>query len=141
MQVRLMWGTRWGITRIAFTLSRYMPFAGVIMTCYGKLRRDYWLCIPFGKVSNGIHYVCIISSEGLLILRTYAIWECSRKLLISLLLTPVGSLLLIMYGRTNLYKVNPGGCTFETNKNTVLQYVPLAFYEIGKFCLALTLIH
>ncbi|KIJ11468.1 hypothetical protein PAXINDRAFT_34215, partial [Paxillus involutus ATCC 200175] len=55
-EVHHVWGRKWDITRIVFTISRYLPFIASAMTCY-----------------------------VILVLRTYALWGHSRRVLTSLL--------------------------------------------------------
>ncbi|KAJ8583006.1 hypothetical protein M405DRAFT_937476 [Rhizopogon salebrosus TDB-379] len=52
-EVQLIWGWRWTVIRVTFTLARYVPFIGVAMTTY-----------------------------GLLIFRAYAFWQQSKQVLI-----------------------------------------------------------
>ncbi|KAJ8587393.1 hypothetical protein M405DRAFT_821705, partial [Rhizopogon salebrosus TDB-379] len=33
-EVQLIWGRRWNVIRVTFTLARYVPFIGVAMTTY-----------------------------------------------------------------------------------------------------------
>ncbi|KAG1843625.1 hypothetical protein C8R48DRAFT_780607 [Suillus tomentosus] len=64
-EVQWTWGRKWGIIRITFTLSRYVPFAGAFMTSYSAVKtwgtQD---CAPFNDAVNGLHFVGIITSEG-----------------------------------------------------------------------------
>ncbi|KAG2041002.1 hypothetical protein BDR03DRAFT_1007763 [Suillus americanus] len=64
-EVQWIWGRKWGIIRTAFTMSRYVPFAGALMTSYSAVKtwgtRD---CVPFNDALNGIHFLGIIASEG-----------------------------------------------------------------------------
>ncbi|KAG2075345.1 hypothetical protein BDR04DRAFT_1150159 [Suillus decipiens] len=85
-EVQWTWGQKWGIIRIAFTISRYVPFAGALMTSYSAIEnwgtRD---CIPFNDAVNGIHFLGIIAAEGLLIFRVYAFSGNKKAYLIILL--------------------------------------------------------
>ncbi|KAJ8583829.1 hypothetical protein M405DRAFT_866718 [Rhizopogon salebrosus TDB-379] len=38
-EVKLVWGQRWTVIRVIFTLARYVPFIGVAMATYGKFAR------------------------------------------------------------------------------------------------------
>ncbi|KIJ19734.1 hypothetical protein PAXINDRAFT_68135, partial [Paxillus involutus ATCC 200175] len=66
-EVHHAWGRKWDITRIVFTISRYLSFVASAMMCF--------------SISN----VCIISAEVILILRTYALWRHSRRVLVVLM--------------------------------------------------------
>ncbi|KIK40488.1 hypothetical protein CY34DRAFT_13699 [Suillus luteus UH-Slu-Lm8-n1] len=87
-------GRKWGIIRTAFTISRYVPFAGALMTSYSAVKT--WgtqdasttlicACAPFNDAVNGIHFLGIIASEGLLITRVYAFSGNKKAYLIVLL--------------------------------------------------------
>ncbi|KAH7906636.1 hypothetical protein BJ138DRAFT_1162170 [Hygrophoropsis aurantiaca] len=111
-----------------------MPFVGVIMTCYAATANRFGQNV--GRFNKAVHYICIICSEGLLILRTYAIWQRNRILLIFLLIFAglITATAVIMphidLKFTQQDFINPGGCIFETNRGEIFQYVLLAFYEI-----------
>ncbi|KIK81727.1 hypothetical protein PAXRUDRAFT_832652 [Paxillus rubicundulus Ve08.2h10] len=36
-EVHHVWGRKWEMTRIVFTISRYLPFVASAMTCYSSL--------------------------------------------------------------------------------------------------------
>ncbi|KAG2143123.1 hypothetical protein BD769DRAFT_1750424 [Suillus cothurnatus] len=72
-EVQWTWGRKWGIIRTTFTISRYTPFAGALMTSYSAVK--IWgtqdastlficACAPFNDAVNGIHFLGIIASEG-----------------------------------------------------------------------------
>ncbi|KAG2358402.1 hypothetical protein BDR07DRAFT_284193 [Suillus spraguei] len=85
-EVKWTWGRKWGIIRIAFTISRYVPLIGALMTSYSAVKtwgtQD---CAPFNDALNGIHFLGFIASEGLLICRVYAFSGNKRVYLIILL--------------------------------------------------------
>ncbi|KAG2351524.1 hypothetical protein BDR07DRAFT_1443676 [Suillus spraguei] len=64
-EVQWAWGRKWGVVRITFIVSRYVPFAGAFMTLYSALKtwgtQD---CMPFNDGTNGIHFLGIVASEG-----------------------------------------------------------------------------
>ncbi|KAG2116426.1 uncharacterized protein F5147DRAFT_768780 [Suillus discolor] len=85
-EVQWTWGRKWGIIRITFTLSRYVPFAGAFMTSYSAVKtwgtQD---CAPFNDAVNGLHFLGVIASEGLLIARVHAFSGNKKTNLIILL--------------------------------------------------------
>ncbi|KIJ64113.1 hypothetical protein HYDPIDRAFT_188203, partial [Hydnomerulius pinastri MD-312] len=85
-EIRWSANKSWNLTRISFTVSRYIPIAGALMTAYSAVveRGGNW-CAILSDAINGIHVVGIIGAEGLLILRTYAFWSCSKAILVILL--------------------------------------------------------
>ncbi|KAG1805865.1 hypothetical protein EV424DRAFT_1544202 [Suillus variegatus] len=86
-EVRWTRGRKWGIIRTTFTISRYAPFAGALMTLYSAIKtwgtQD---CAPFNDAVNGIHFLGIIASEGLLIFRVYA-FSGNKKAYLTILLS------------------------------------------------------
>lgn len=63
-EVQWTCGRKWGIVRTTFTVSRYVPFAGVLMSLYSALKT--WgsqNCLPFNDSVNGLHFLGIIASE------------------------------------------------------------------------------
>ncbi|KAG1810803.1 hypothetical protein EV424DRAFT_1349822 [Suillus variegatus] len=62
-EVRWTWGRGWGIIRIIFIVSRYLPFVSLVMTVY---------CI---------RWLGIAAAELLLVVRTYVVWGCDRRFL------------------------------------------------------------
>jgi len=78
-EVHHVWGRKWEITRIVFTISRYLPFVASAMTCYSVLYGNK--CGVYNYVLDVIYNVCVVSAEAILILRTYALWGRSRRVL------------------------------------------------------------
>ncbi|KAN0082569.1 hypothetical protein V8E55_008364 [Tylopilus felleus] len=90
-EARWEWGRKWGATRLVFTVSRYLPFAGAAMTAYyaarkAALRSNSDPCGPSsGQSSSAVHMLGIIAAEVLLIIRTYAYWDSNKSVLYGLL--------------------------------------------------------
>ncbi|KAJ8583739.1 hypothetical protein M405DRAFT_866792 [Rhizopogon salebrosus TDB-379] len=86
-EVQLIWGRRWNVIRITFTLTRYLTFIGAAMTTYAAVadRSKFKSCSTFNNASKALHMISIIAAEGLLIFRTFAFWRQSKKMLIWLL--------------------------------------------------------
>ncbi|KAG2144541.1 hypothetical protein DEU56DRAFT_790213 [Suillus clintonianus] len=100
-EVRLMWGSKWGIARVLFCISRYLPFvASAIYHCYLfavlSALSDYDQCFPLYDAAMWLNAISICAAKGLLILRTYAMWKCNRKILYGLLAF-VGILLTVAF--------------------------------------------
>ncbi|KAH7927479.1 hypothetical protein BV22DRAFT_1127392 [Leucogyrophana mollusca] len=133
-EVRLTWGRKWGPPRILFVLSRYVPFAGALMTAYAAANSHETNCAPFGDVSSGARSLSIIFAECLLILRTYAFWGRSKRFLAVLLTYSVATLaaaIIVSAAPINLN--NPGQsllCTFEGARSSAIPYGLLMLYEM-----------
>ncbi|KAJ8580280.1 hypothetical protein M405DRAFT_869595 [Rhizopogon salebrosus TDB-379] len=86
-EVRWTWGRKWGFTRIAFVISRYLPLVSVgLMVCYavegtdGRLTNYGKLAVVFYSCEY-IHFLGAFASEVLLALRTYVFWGCDKRFL------------------------------------------------------------
>ncbi|KIJ58214.1 hypothetical protein HYDPIDRAFT_103105, partial [Hydnomerulius pinastri MD-312] len=136
-KVQHVWGRRWEVTRMVFTASRYLPFISAVMSFYGADTPRNALYTDLNLV---FHSLSIIFAEGLLILRTHALWGRSRRLLIGLLalgtirvritvchhLTPKCYISLLNL-RIAYY---PSACEFHTSRDGAFQYIFLMVYEM-----------
>ncbi|KAH7921020.1 hypothetical protein BV22DRAFT_1198510 [Leucogyrophana mollusca] len=143
-EIYWVWGRKWNTTRVIFTISRYLPFVGTAMTMYAAVvNRNGQNCAVFGNASNALHIIGILAAEGLLIIRTYAFWRCSKKLLSVLLFLAVVCLVgavtsshfIIIELPSDSTEANifddPGSpCIFQVGRSSSLQYVALMIYEI-----------
>ncbi|KAG1776612.1 hypothetical protein EV702DRAFT_1197985 [Suillus placidus] len=100
-EVRLMWGTKWGTARVLFCMSRYLPFVASAIYHYYlfagvSATSNYDQCFPLYDAAMWLNAISICAAKGLLILRTYAMWKCNRKILYGLLAF-VGILLTVAF--------------------------------------------
>ncbi|KAG2034641.1 hypothetical protein BDR03DRAFT_1013250 [Suillus americanus] len=134
-EVHWTWSRPWGLIRIMFTISRYLPFVGSGMTAYAALRVS-GTCPP-SMAENIIHILSIIAAEGLLVIRTWAFWKKSKKLLIGLLAystaTVIGAAAMNLLPNHQLISSDvsmiPGPCGFESSRNAALVYAILGLFE------------
>lgn len=89
-EVRLMWGSKWGMARVLFCISRYLPFVASAIYHYylfavESTLTDYGQCFPLYDAAMWLNAISICAANGLLILKTYAMWKCNRKILYGLL--------------------------------------------------------
>ncbi|KAG2064861.1 hypothetical protein BDR04DRAFT_1145685 [Suillus decipiens] len=102
----------------------------------GKHAEEKFLMCPPSTAENIIHILSIIAAEGLLVIRTWAFWKKSKKLLIGLLTYSAATVIsaismnilpdhLISMG----VSVIPGICNFESSRNAALVYAILALFE------------
>ncbi|KAG1798644.1 uncharacterized protein HD556DRAFT_196806 [Suillus plorans] len=132
-EVRWTWFRPWDITRVIFVISRYLPFAGVGLTAYDALRvKHQCTSSPQGKI---IHIISIVAAESLLIIRTWAFWQKSKRLLIGLLVYSVliiaAALAVDLSPKMLLPGEEPpvGTCYFEDTRNEAVVYIFLAMFE------------
>ncbi|EGO19119.1 hypothetical protein SERLADRAFT_418708 [Serpula lacrymans var. lacrymans S7.9] len=138
-EVLWIWGRRWDITRVTFTVARYLAFLGAILTVYSAVTTRTGNCSPFSDVNNVIHIFAIVAAEGLLIQRTYRFWNGSKRLLVWLLGFTV-ILIVIVVVVPNLVHIShiysdPGGCIFVGNRTDIIMYGALLLYQFILICL------
>ncbi|KAG1725454.1 hypothetical protein EDB19DRAFT_265654 [Suillus lakei] len=136
-EVQLIWGKRWNIVRIAFTFTRYVTFIGAAMTTFAALadRSKYKSCVTFSYISNALHMISIIAAEVLLVCRTYAFWQQSKKMLKWILfliaICIAGSV--VPFAVNNLHSSAPGdttGCVLYSGETGAIQYGIVIFFEL-----------
>lgn len=112
-EVSLVWLSPWSIVKILFLLARYMPFVSIsaivsyalvtttsTSVCYATLLLTQW-SVFFGS----------LASEGILFVRTWAVWDCNTHLAIALVVimfgaTAVGVILLVLWKSTLVISTN-----------------------------------
>jgi len=138
-EVEYVWGTKWEVSRIVFTLSRYLAFISSSLTCYDALVNVR--CGPFVLALDAMYSASIIFAEGILILRTYALWGRSKKILFLLLFLAVAFIagaevtslkfkIVLPGDTTSSYQFYPSLCAYQSSRNAVFQYAFLVAYEI-----------
>ncbi|KAJ8579372.1 hypothetical protein M405DRAFT_835887, partial [Rhizopogon salebrosus TDB-379] len=109
------------------------------MTTYAAVadRSKFKSCSTFDNASKALHMISIIATEGLLIFRTFAFWQQSKKVLIWLLILAATCIA----GSVGLTKavdsldppapgVNTTGCVFVSGETSGIQYAFLIFFEL-----------
>ncbi|KAG1860893.1 hypothetical protein F4604DRAFT_1112580 [Suillus subluteus] len=146
-EVQLIWGRKWDVVRVTFTLARYVTLMGTAMTTYAAVtnRSNDTSCVTFNNVSYGLHMTSIIAAEGLLIFRTYAFWHENKKLLKWLLVLAAFSILgavgvskvVNTFLLTNPPGTDPTDCVFGSGKGSSIQYGFLINYELALMILTI----
>ncbi|KAG1768019.1 hypothetical protein EV702DRAFT_1145251 [Suillus placidus] len=132
-EVRWTWFKPWDVTRVIFFISRYLPFVGVGMTAYDALRTsDQCTSTLEGNI---IHIIGIVAAEALLVIRTWAFWQKSKRLLIGLVVYSVLTIAAAIAADLSPTALIPGGepplgtCYFESTRNAAVVYIFLAMFE------------
>ncbi|KAJ8589407.1 hypothetical protein M405DRAFT_933473 [Rhizopogon salebrosus TDB-379] len=144
-EIRWTWGRKWGFTRIAFVLSRYLPLVtGVGITVYYTVEAtngrttNYGLAVLFYSCEY-VHFLGAFASEVLLALRTYVLWECDKRFLIVISVFGMASLqattaAILAVAGVNSIQGTPDATywhrVFEENQSASIIYGLLAFYEL-----------
>ncbi|KAN0082571.1 hypothetical protein V8E55_008366 [Tylopilus felleus] len=135
-EARWVWGRNWDATRVVFTVSRYLPFAGAAMTAYSALRSNSDPCGPSsGQSSTIVHILGIIAAEVLLILRTYAYWQGNKSVLYGLLaygaVTIAGAIGISVVPTQFIPGAqSPPGCYLTAGRDGTLVYLFLLVFEM-----------
>ncbi|KAG6374877.1 hypothetical protein JVT61DRAFT_3606 [Boletus reticuloceps] len=138
-EIEYVWGTKWEVSRIVFTLSRYLPFISSSLTCYDALVNDR--CGGFILALDAMYSASVIFAEGILILRTYALWGRSKRILFLLLFLAVAFIagaevtslkfkIILPGDSTSSYQFYPSMCAYRSSRNAAFQYAFLVAYEI-----------
>ncbi|KAG1866669.1 hypothetical protein F4604DRAFT_1778181 [Suillus subluteus] len=116
-----------------------MAFVAAGMTSYAAIAtRANENVSVFCLYGCSIHIVSIVAAEGLLIIRTYAFWKQSKKLLaVLLVLAVIGIACTVsitqVFGNIAA-PANPSvptsNCTFEASRSSAIQYGFLVAYEL-----------
>ncbi|KAG1763108.1 hypothetical protein EDD22DRAFT_846634 [Suillus occidentalis] len=119
-EVHWTWGRGWGIIRIIFILSRYVPFVGLAMTVYG------------------VRWLGITASEVLLVVRTYAILECNKRFLtLALVITKVISIAVLVMSDIGAIEFGDSTGVLEEAHFTSITYGLLMLVELVLMTLTL----
>ncbi|KAJ8596254.1 hypothetical protein M405DRAFT_928936 [Rhizopogon salebrosus TDB-379] len=136
-QVRWTLKKDWRIPRVAFVLSRYMPFIGAIMTAYSGVKyRQGGNCTVFNDISNAAHFMGIIGSEALLLLRTYVFWRCTGGKKFLIVMVPFSLAAIIVAVVLDTAPISFGipesspPCVLEGPRSSTLPYSVLMLYEL-----------
>ncbi|KAG1737624.1 hypothetical protein EDB19DRAFT_941092 [Suillus lakei] len=134
-EVQLIWGKRWNVLRVTFTLARYVTFIGAAMTTFAAVvdRSKYKSCNTFNSISNVSHLISIVAAEVLLIIRTYAFWLKSKKVLVWLIILAVSCIAGTIAVNNLPFSALGGGttgCEFDSGKTSAIQYGFIIFFEL-----------
>ncbi|KAN0082566.1 hypothetical protein V8E55_008361 [Tylopilus felleus] len=135
-EARWVWGRKWDATRLVFTVSRYLPFAGTALTAYAALRSNSDPCGPSsGQSSSVVHMLGIVAAEVLLILRTYAYWQGNKLVLYGLLAycaVTIAGAIGISAVQTQLIPgaQSPPGCYLTAGRDGTLLALLLLVFEM-----------
>jgi len=81
-EVALVWPSRWSPTKILFFFNRYSPFLDTFITVHlvAVRHESFDICLPEFKIVAWLLNFGLYASEGILMIRTYALWHCSRRI-------------------------------------------------------------
>ncbi|KAJ6572569.1 hypothetical protein DFH09DRAFT_1462142 [Mycena vulgaris] len=137
MQIQYVWNRPWSMGTLLFVLNRYLPFIDAPISLSAKLMRiSPEDCLTRFKIVAWLTLFGIFLSEGILMVRTYALWERKRGVLASLCLlsacTGIPAMLFMQLELASLDYVPTGGvgCKLAKASNIVIfAYVMLMISE------------
>jgi len=85
-EVNLVWPAPWNLMKVLFIVTRYLPFADVVVHLYYHLqsRPTAAACLNTFIISSWLFYAGTATSELILTLRTWAVWNRDWRLSIGL---------------------------------------------------------
>ncbi|KAG2130691.1 hypothetical protein DEU56DRAFT_464700 [Suillus clintonianus] len=142
-EVRWTWRRKWGIVRMAFVISRYMPIATFIMQLYYTVESTH------GGISHPGRYIVIngtmnilgsVAADALLVARTHAFCAWGKSILIAISLfnmVIVATTLKILHDLAS----EPGNSirygVFQGEQRVSIVYGLLAIYQLVLMSLTL----
>ncbi|KAJ7133777.1 hypothetical protein C8R46DRAFT_650889 [Mycena filopes] len=83
LEISLVWGTRWSLSKIFYLCARYPPFIDVPIVLWYELQPniDIKNCFPLYASSSWGAFFGIATAEAILVLRTYALLGCNNRFL------------------------------------------------------------
>ncbi|KAJ7353366.1 hypothetical protein DFH08DRAFT_856639 [Mycena albidolilacea] len=131
-ELRFIWVQRHSTSTILFWVARYAAMASTIVT----LCQTPTTSLPLANLDTGLRSIAIVAAEAILAVRTWAIWERKKSILIFLCLVSAaalgGNMIMIVRGINNTHKSLDGNCTVIVNTRSrayLIPYVVVIAYE------------
>jgi len=146
-EITLVWPSRWGLLKILFILTRYLPFVDVPGILYTRLKPS----ITVGECSNAFKFTGwlmvfgIVIAEVILVVRTWAIWGRTRFMAIclasvfTLCVVPVIYIESVYLDSVSFTPIPSSGC-FVSQGSTLIGIDFIIIITFESFVLVLTLI-
>ncbi|KAH7925538.1 hypothetical protein BV22DRAFT_1128953 [Leucogyrophana mollusca] len=147
-EVMFILNSRWTSAKVVYIICRYTPFLiwGVQGPLILETNMDPSVCLPLFAGTTGLTMIILCGSEYIFLLRTYALWACSRRVQVVLLasfvviLVPIVTVL-AKYQTTVTTSKPPlsimPGCNLQSHNQTFLAaYALLVLFELEVFILS-----
>lgn len=140
-EVELIWNSPWGAGNVLFLASRYIAYPEFILALYielfGAAGSDGLCYIAYVYVTWSI-VACISVAESVLVLRTWAIWDGRRVVLLGLAvllfaITSVNGWIVVEYTKHTTVIERPGivGCVVTSTTHTIgIAWVLISAFEL-----------
>ncbi|OCH91625.1 hypothetical protein OBBRIDRAFT_516986 [Obba rivulosa] len=115
-EVTLIWPTQWSFTKLLFLLNRYSPFLDIMLSVQLSFNViDPEACTSLFRVFVYTFFGGIVTAECILLVRTYAIWNCNKTVLCILVMS-IGTCVPI-FALLN-YFIDSLTCESQTTRST-----------------------
>jgi len=93
LEIRLVWCSPWGYTKVLFFLTRYVPIANIYALFHNQLFLDVSKesCRTMASVLSWLLFTGIVSAEAILMIRTWAVWHRDWRFAIFFVALLIGS--------------------------------------------------
>ncbi|KAJ8461777.1 hypothetical protein ONZ45_g18178 [Pleurotus djamor] len=146
-EIQYVWSTPWGLGKLLFFLTRYIPYLDIISGVWrymGPPTMSHDLCIVLNQVSGWICVAGLLIAEVIMVLRVWAIYNQSRKMGVFLVIAALTCIIIggIMYGvfvKSTAIDTSSGfreltslrGCHFSAESNTsYISFLLLMTFEM-----------
>ncbi|KAJ7743934.1 hypothetical protein DFH07DRAFT_835194 [Mycena maculata] len=138
-EVLYVWPRPWSISTVLFVLNRYLPFVDTFLAVTGKFTRiSPEQCLALNIAVGWLSVSGIMLSEGILMLRTYAIWERKPFVLVFLCILSLSvfiPIIIFVHLETNSlrYVLTDGVGCFLSSASSILifAYLMIMVSETG----------
>ncbi|TEB35311.1 hypothetical protein FA13DRAFT_1811043 [Coprinellus micaceus] len=137
-EVELVWSRGWGFGTLLFALNRYLPYTDLVVNrLLFRLPLDPKRCRQMDGFVTWMTLLGIALSEGILVLRTMALWNNSRPILYLLgfsffCLLVVSIIVINLFNKSLVYGPffdNVGCKVIESNNLVIISFILLVLLE------------
>jgi len=128
-EVSLVWPSKWGIIKVLYFLTRYLPFVDISLVPVYRTNRNIAVstCITLYVTDSLFNVSGIIIAELILAIRTWALWKRSKRVGIVIVVLAISAIIPAyvicwewMRESNLVYTVDPTvGCT-QTNGSPII---------------------
>ncbi|KAG2067975.1 hypothetical protein BDR04DRAFT_1104181 [Suillus decipiens] len=134
--------SRWTKVKGLYIIARYASIVFIIANFLASIQNEE--CEILGNISSYSGVTSLIFSESFFILRTYALWNNNRTLLVAVLstlfLVVVSSItMLVITSADDMTSAIPGtsGCLSSLDVRLVIPFLTLSVFQLGLVCLTM----
>jgi len=94
-EVEFIWKQRWGMGKVLYILNRFVPMVDLLILAisYSEVSINMSLCRPWWYIDTWLSIMGFLVMDVVLLLRTWALWNRSKRILAILLISIIISAL------------------------------------------------